>query len=437
MTTPVRERLLAAWRRSDEIFALLEPEAMYSQPIRLRHPVAFYVGHLPAFAWNQVGRGLLNEPPFRAEFDSLFERGIDPIGVDGHETAVSWPPMDEILDYRDRVRSHLIESVDRVAGLAAREPLAERNRIWSVVIEHELMHQETLQYMVQQLPSGWKRRPLGLADPVLEGAAAPAPISVGGGPVTLGADFEAIEFGWDNEFPEFRTEVADFTIDRTPVRNSEFAEFVRDGGYRRSELWLEDDWAWRDRLGLLCPVFWSRDDSGWHYHAMFDRLPLELVGDWPVYVSLAEARAFCRWRGARLATEAEFHRAAYTAPDGSVRPYPWGDDAPDDRHGTFDFNQWSPTPVGSHPGGDSAWGVAELVGNGWEWTATPFAPFPGFRAYIPSYPGYSADFFDDRHFVMLGGSWATPAPLIRRSFRNWFQDHYPFVFAKFRCLSAG
>ena len=104
MTTPVRERLLAAWRRSDEIFTLLEPEAMYSQPIRLRHPVAFYVGHLPAFAWNQVGRGLLNEAPFRAEFDSLFERGIDPIGVDGHEAEVTWPSMDEILDYRDRVR---------------------------------------------------------------------------------------------------------------------------------------------------------------------------------------------------------------------------------------------------------------------------------------------------------------------------------------------
>ena len=156
-----------------------------------------------------------------------------------------------------------------------------------------------------------------------------------------------------------------------------------------------------------------------------------------MYVSLAEARAYCRWAGGRIATEAEIHRAAYTAPDGSIRPYPWGDDPPGERHGTFGFSSWCPTPVGSSPAGDSAWGVSELVGNGWEWTATPFGPFPGFRVTVPTYPGYSADFFDDRHFVMLGASWATPTGLIRRSFRNWFQDHYPYMFAKFRCVRQG
>jgi ergothioneine biosynthesis protein EgtB len=430
---PVRDRLLAAWRRSDEIFGVVSSEAMYSQPIRLRHPIAFYVGHLPAFAWNQVCRGLLGLPGFRAELDDLFERGIDPVGVDCHDAQVEWPAMEEILGYRDRVRSELLSAVHRVAELADREPLARRDRIWSVVIEHELMHQETLQYMFQQLPPGWKRRPPELAEPRLDGAAAPGVVSVSGGPVTLGADFDAVDFGWDNEFPELRVEVADFAIDRTPVRNAELLEFLRDGGYRRPELWTEQDWAWRDRTGLLCPVFWSREGGEWYYHAMFDRLSLDRVGDWPVYVSLAEARAYCRWKGARLATEPELHRAAYSTPDGALRPYPWGDAPPDDRHGTFDFNSWAPTPVGSHPDGYSAWGVAELVGNGWEWTATPFAPFPGFRAYIPTYPGYSADFFDGRHYVMLGASWATPVPLIRRSFRNWFQDHYPYAFAKFRC----
>lgn len=437
MSTELRERLLAVWRRSDEIFELVDPDAMYSQPIRLRHPVAFYVGHLPAFAWNQVCRGLLDVPAFRAEFDELFERGIDPVGVDGHDSGVAWPVMDEILAYRDQVRSLLLESVDRVAGLAGRDPLADRDRIWSVVIEHELMHQETLQYMFQQLPLDWKRPPADLGEPCTVGARAPERVPVGGGSVTLGADFDRVDFGWDNEFPELTVEVGDFSIDRTPVRNSEFTDFIRDGGYRRPELWLDDDWGWRERTGLLCPVFWSRHSGEWFYHTMFDRVPLDRVGDWPVYVSLAEARAYCCWRGMRLPTEAEFQRAAYTTPDESIRRFPWGDDPPGHRHGTFDFNQWSPTPVGSHPEGDSAWGVAEMVGNGWEWTSTPFAPFPGFRAYIPTYPGYSADFFDDRHFVMLGASWATPAGLIRRSFRNWFQDRYPYAFAKFRCASAG
>jgi formylglycine-generating enzyme required for sulfatase activity len=167
---------------------------------------------------------------------------------------------------------------------------------------------------------------------------------------------------------------------------------------------------------------------------MFDNLPLGQVSDWPIYASHAEARAFCRWRDGRLATEAEFFRAAYTTPDGDVRPFPWGDESPAEGHGNFDFRHWAPTPVGCFADGDSAWGVAELVGNGWEWTDTVFEPYPGFSAYIPSYPGYSADFFDGLHHVMLGASWATPTQLIRRSLRNWFQPHYPYMFAKFRCV---
>ena len=153
-------------------------------------------------------------------------------------------------------------------------------------------------------------------------------------------------------------------------------------------------------------------------------------------MSLAEARAFAKWRGGRLPTEAEYHRAAYGEPDGGERPFPWGGDDPTPRHGNFHFAQWSPVPVGSHPTGASAWGVHELIGNGWEWTATAFAPFPGFEANIPGYPGYSADFFDGKHLVLKGASWATDAQLIRRSFRNWYQARYPYVFAKFRCVRS-
>src|SRR5262245_66058271 len=92
---------------------------------------------------------------------------------------------------------------------------------------------------------------------------------------------------------------------------------------------------------------------------------------------------------------------------GAERPYPWGAAAPADRHGNFNLRCWSPTPVGSSPEGASAWGVHELVGNGWEWTDTPFAGFPGFEAWIPGYTGYSADFFDGKHFVLKGASRAS------------------------------
>jgi formylglycine-generating enzyme required for sulfatase activity len=165
---------------------------------------------------------------------------------------------------------------------------------------------------------------------------------------------------------------------------------------------------------------------------MFESIPLPL--SWPVYVSQAEADAYARWKGRRLPTEAEFHRAAFGTPDGSERPLPWGEsDAVDATRGNFDFVQWEPVPAGARPAGASAWGVQDLVGNGWEWTSTPFAPFPGFVA-MASYPEYSAEFFDGQHVVLKGASPATARDLIRRSFRNWFRPTYPYVYAKFRTV---
>jgi formylglycine-generating enzyme required for sulfatase activity len=164
---------------------------------------------------------------------------------------------------------------------------------------------------------------------------------------------------------------------------------------------------------------------------MFDLIPLPL--SWPVYVSHADATAYASWRGYRLPTEAEFQRAAYGTSDGSERQHPWGEEAPSSRHGVFDFTSWDPQPAGSHPAGRSAWGVDDLVGNGWEWTSSVFAPFPGFRP-IPSYPEYSADFFDGEHYVLKGASPATARELIRPTFRNWFRPRYPYVYATFRCV---
>jgi formylglycine-generating enzyme required for sulfatase activity len=160
---------------------------------------------------------------------------------------------------------------------------------------------------------------------------------------------------------------------------------------------------------------------------MFEAIPLPM--SWPVYVSHAEAAAFARWRDARLPTEAEYQQAAF---GDAASLHPWGDAEPSDAHGVFDFSSWDPQPAGSHPAGASAWGVEDLAGNGWEWTSTPFAPFPGFTA-MNSYPEYSADFFDGEHFVMKGASPATARELIRPSFRNWFRPRYPYVYATFRC----
>ncbi|HMD31903.1 MAG TPA: SUMF1/EgtB/PvdO family nonheme iron enzyme, partial [Candidatus Acidoferrales bacterium] len=117
------------------------------------------------------------------------------------------------------------------------------------------------------------------------------------------------------------------------------------------------------------------------------------------------------------------------------RLYPWGDTHPDASRGNFGGARWDPESVAAHPEGASAFGVRDLLGNGWEWTSTPFAPFAGFEPF-PFYPGYSADFFDGRHFVMKGGSPRTAECLLRRPFRNWFQPRYPYVYATFRCVEA-
>ncbi|MBZ5542877.1 MAG: formylglycine-generating enzyme family protein [Acidobacteriia bacterium] len=142
-----------------------------------------------------------------------------------------------------------------------------------------------------------------------------------------------------------------------------------------------------------------------------------------------------RWAGKALPTEAQWHRAAFGTPEGPERQYPWGDGPARPEYGNFDFRRWDPTPGGAFPSGASSFGVADLLGNGWEWTSTVFEPFPGFQAF-PFYSGYSANFFDGKHYVMKGGSSRTAACMLRRSFRNWFQAHYQYVYAGFRCVES-
>ncbi len=328
-----------------------------------------------------------------------------------------------------------MQATDAVAERGGTDPMARDDRVFAMVIEHELMHQETLLYMMQQLPAAQKVRPPWLPALALGAGRRVGPVAVPAGRASLGAAAGELSFGWDNEFPAVEVEVPAFSIDAVPVTNGRFLEFVADGGYARPELWGDDDWAWVCREQLAHPRFWQRREGRWRYVTLFDDVPLDLAADWPLYASHAEAQAYARWRRARLPTEAEYHRAAYGDERSAERRFPWGDAAPAPAHGNFGFAGWAPTPIGTHPAGASAWGVHDLVGDGWEWTATPFAGFPGFQA-MPTYPGYSADFFDGKHYVLKGASWATADELVRKSFRNWFQSRYPYVFAKFRCVSA-
>jgi ergothioneine biosynthesis protein EgtB len=423
--------------RSHELFALLADEAYYSQPIALRHPIVFYEGHLPGFSFNTLVRKALGGSSIDARLERLFARGIDP-----HESTLAhsparsaqaeWPSREAVRAFADEADRLVIDALLRADIEVPGHPLLDRGEAVFAILEHEEMHQETLRYMWHRLPFAQKTAPPGY-HPRTEGALAPEEwIKVPAGRATLGADRAAMPFGWDNESPAWSVDVPDFTIERHDVTNERFLEFVEAGGYRDARWWAADDWRWLQAEAVAHPIFWERVGDAWFWRGMFGVIPLP--ASWPVYVSMAEASAFARWLGARLPTEGEFQRAALGSPEGE-RQYPWGDGAPTPRHGVFDFASWDPEPVGSHPDGASAWGVEDLVGNGWEWTSTPFAPFPGFRT-SASYPEYSADFFDGEHVVLKGASPATARELLRPTFRNWFRRRYPYVYATFRCVKS-
>jgi ergothioneine biosynthesis protein EgtB len=430
-------RLEESRARTDALFRLLPPNSFYDRPIPERHRLIFYLGHLEAFDWNLFSPALALESS-DPEFDRLFAFGIDP--VDGglpSDTPADWPTIAQVEEYQGRVRETLDEALYGAGALRSLDTNLIDGTLLHVAIEHRLMHAETLAYLLHNLPLD---RKIPQSCPMPERNPAPKPLQreIPAGIATLGQRTGSA-FGWDNEFGEQAIGVPAFSIGVYPVTNGEYLKFVRAGGYEELRHWSAEDWEWRRSAKHEHPHFWARpsgssevaSNTQWEYKAMFGRIPLPL--SWPVYVSHAEASAYARWAGKKLPSEVQWQRAAYGAYDGSESSYPWGESAPNATRGNFHFRSWDATPVDAHPAGASAFGVFDLLGNGWEWTSTPFAPLPGFKSFS-FYPGYSANFFDGRHFVMKGGSPQTDACMLRRSFRNWFQPHYPYVYATFRCV---
>ena len=437
--------------RTRAIFDLIHPEAYYSRPIALRNPIVFYEGHLPAFSIISFLRRGLGHPAIDPRLEQLFERGIDPdsaeAAVPRSGAATAWPSRDEVLAFAARADAAIVRALEG-AEFRDDRPAMQRAQALYTALEHEAMHQETLLYMWHRLPYEQKVNrdlPPEGGRTTESGGTTSGSVPIPAGIATLGAHRERIPFGWDNEFDEHRVEVPAFDIDIHSVTNAQFMEFVEAGGYQRRDLWSDENWKWIQDEKVAHPAFWapstrvpsrarSGQAGGWNWRGMFEDIPLP--PDWPVYVSQAEASAYARWKNRRLPTEAEYHRAAFGTSEGVERSYPWGETPPDAAvHGNFDFGRFEPMPVGSYPAGASAWGVHDLVGNGWEWTSTVFGPFAGFAPMV-SYPEYSADFFDGQHYVMKGGSPATAKALLRRSFRNWFRPNYPYVYAKFRTCSG-
>lgn len=409
-----RNALAARYRanrqRTAGLFAMIAPDAYGDAPIPLRHPFVFYDGHIPGFAFITLVRDALGQPSIDPSLETLFNRGIDPRNVDAaaqHKHA-AWPARADVQAFTRACDDAVFAAYATAQLDDPANPRLVRAQAAYNVLEHEEMHHETFTYILHRLAREKQRGPRQTH----RDDAVPRrdPVAIPAGRATLGARRDAITFGWDNEFGETVVDTAAFGVDAYDVTNGEYLAFVRDGG--------------------PVPSNWFERDGGWMLRGVFDDLPLPL--SWPVYATQEQAEAFARWSAARLMTEAEYHRAAFGTPQGDERAHPWGADAPDPRkHGNFGWRRFDPEPVGSSPAGASAWGVEDLVGNGWEWTSTPFAPLPGF-APMASYPQYSVDFFDGMHAVMKGASPVTASSLVRRSFRNWFYRDYPHMYATFR-----
>ncbi len=369
------EELKQARIQTDALFGALDPDAFYERPISERHRMVFYLGHLEAFDANQLRwAGALSEAPHPA-LDKLFEFGIDPEpGQLPGDIPSDWPAISEIQRYNAASRALVDDSLPRVSDDVAH-----------MMIEHRHMHAETFAYILHNLSPDKLSGPL----PQVATELPPQPemVRIPAGEANLGMNPEE-GFGWDNEFLRHSVYVPEFSIGKYKVTNSDYLAFVNEGGKP--------------------PHYWIKREGRWFYRAMFGEIPLPLA--WPVYVSLEQARAYADFRGAEIPTEAQFHRAAPSTIESGAN---------------LDYRHWDAVPVVSSEG------ISQMVGNGWEWTSTVFAPFAGFKP-RPSYPGYSANFFDGKHFVLKGASPRTSAKLVRPSLRNWFRPEYPYVYATFR-----
>jgi iron(II)-dependent oxidoreductase len=309
------------------------------------------------------------------------------------------------------VRERSLAVLARVTLDDARDRLNGGGFVWDMVVRHEQQHNETMAQTICLAEPGMYepiRRPLptGPAEP------GPERIRIEAGPVTLGAANDG--FAYDNERPRHVAELPAFEIDRLPVTNGAWIEFAGDGGYERRELWSDAGWEWRVAEGAERPLHWTADGGRRSCESVEPIDPAFPV----IHVSWFEAEAFARWAGRRLPTEHEWEKAAAWGPDArGPRTYPWGDEPPGNTRANLSATGWGPAPAGAYPSGASAYGVLGMVGDAWEWTASPFAAYDGFEAF--PYREYSEPFFDGRHRVLRGGSWATRPRAVTNSFRNW------------------
>jgi iron(II)-dependent oxidoreductase len=423
------ERELGAVRgRLDRLIAPLDDRELHGQHDRIMSPLVWDVGHVGNFEELWLLRELAGRPAHDPALDHAYNPFENPRWVRGELPIL---PREEAVAYLGEVRADAL-AVLRSIAFDPDRPLLAAGYVYRMIVQHEAQHEET---MLQSLDLRSGARPYPPASPprssppLLRRVDDGERVLVAGGPFQMGTDDRTTAY--DNERPRHRVDVPAFAIDRFPVTAHRYAAFVAAGGYSQPEHWTQAGWAWLQQTGHRAPQGWVPDGSGGWLVRRFDHL-LPLDPREPVqHVSAHEARAFARWAGGRLPTEAEWEKAAAWDPAaGRARPYPWGGQAPSPDLANLDMAAWGPAPVGSYPAGASAYGVEQLLGDVYEWTSTPFAGYPGYASF--PYPEYSEVFFGDDYLVLRGASWATSRWVARASFRNWDYPQRRQLFAGLR-----
>ena len=419
----VASELEAVRTRSLAILEPLSAADLVRQHSELMSPLVWDLAHVGNYEDLWLVRAL-GRSGVRPDLDPLYDAFRHPRAS---RPCLPLLGPDQALDYVRQVRERALDVLERVELDPARPLLADAF-VYGLVVQHEHQHDETMLATLQLMDQPGYRA-VG-APPPPSGPVAVPEVFVDGGPFLMGTG--ADPWAYDNERPAHRVDVAPFWIDTVPVTNGAYAEFVDAGGYGEPRWWDEEGWAWRQEAGLEHPQFWHREGPwswsrtrfGWHE---------DLPCDEPVqHVCWHEAAAYARWRGRRLPTEAEWEKAASWDPaSGRKRPFPWGDDPPIPRHANLGQRHLGPAPVGAFPDGVSAYGCHQMLGDVWEWTASSFDPYPGFRSF--PYPEYSEVFYGADYKVLRGGSWATHPSAVRTTFRNWDFAIRRQVFCGFRC----
>jgi iron(II)-dependent oxidoreductase len=427
--TDLRERiateLSAVRRRSLTLLDPLDEPDLLVQHSPLMSPLVWDLAHVGNYEDLWLLRPIVKSIPEHPEYDELYDAFKHP-RKDRPRLPILEPGP--ARDYIGGVRSKVLDVLDQV-DLDSEKPLLHKGFVYGMVIQHEHQHDETM-LATLQLKQGDGYRPAGPSAPRGRPVATDE-ILIPGGPFVMGTDDEP--WAYDNERAAHTVDLPAYFIDTTPVTNSHYAEFVAAGGYDQPQWWGADGWKWRQEEGLEHPQFWHRDISGGWLRDRFGHIEPLPPGEPVQHVCWHEADAYARWAGKRLPTEAEWEKAASWGPDDADRKrrYPWGDDEPDAGRANLGGSTFGPAGAGAYPAGASAYGVQQLIGDVWEWTASDFAGYPGFAAF--PYREYSEVFFGPKYKVLRGGSWATHPTACRNTFRNWDLPIRRQIFAGFRC----